>query len=216
MIPPPVPTISASPAPSASPRELKTIITVISSPYCNSLADHFNSALVPMLGNDRTLQQTGASLDTVNTLWDEPNYEQLYLGARDAIGKQIEVIGNSLDEIQRQIDALRAGDKLSSDPNAAAQIRAAAAQLQLAFDKQRQMEIDLTNLHRAMIDYHIERANPAMGGFSEPEMSQPPEMRDIKSYLRFDGRRDAIADAEGKAVDIAYAAAQTYCTTPAH
>ena len=43
------------PAPSASPHEPKTIITVISSPYCKSLAEHFNNALVPMLANDRTL-----------------------------------------------------------------------------------------------------------------------------------------------------------------
>ena len=49
----------ATPSPSPSPHELKTIITVVSSPYCKSLAEHFNDAMTPMLANDRTLEEVG-------------------------------------------------------------------------------------------------------------------------------------------------------------
>ncbi len=214
ILPPPAPAVSASPAPSATPRTLQTIVTVVSSPYCNSLEEHFNSALVPMLANDRTLDATSAGLDTLNTLWSQPNYEQLYLDVRNALGKQIDQIAGSLDRIQAQINALRAGEKLTTDPQAAADIHQAAQELQRAYDKQRQLEIDLTGVHRAMIDYDISRAHPAMGGFDETEMSEPADMKDMKSYLRFNGQRDAIADSEGKAVDVAYRIAQTRCTKP--
>lgn len=214
ILPPPVPAISASPAPSASPRELKTIVTVISSPYCNSLAEHFNSALVPMLANDRTLDATGVQLDNLNDLWSQPNYEQRFLIVRDKLGRQVTEVGESLSTIQQQINLLREGERLTTDTQAAAQIHTAAEQLQAAYNKQRQLQIDLLGVHQAMIDYHIERANPAMGGFDPQEMSMPADMKDVKSYLRFDGQRDVIARAEDKAVDVAYAAATSYCTKP--
>src|SRR5579871_6217487 len=54
------------PTPSSAPHEPKTIITVISSPYCRSLADHFNGALVPMLANDRTLDGVSVQLDDLD------------------------------------------------------------------------------------------------------------------------------------------------------
>src|SRR5581483_7434517 len=76
-----------SPAPSA-PTVPKTIITVISSPYCNSLAEHFNGALVPMLANDRTLDRVGVSLDNADTSFDYPDYVERFVHARDALLKQ--------------------------------------------------------------------------------------------------------------------------------
>jgi hypothetical protein len=63
-----------------------------------------------------------------------------------------------------------------------------------------------------MLDYPITRVNPALGGFDPQEMSEPTSMQNVKTYLRFDGQRDVIAQSESKAVDGAYAAAQTYCT----
>ena len=66
----PVAAPSASPAPSPSPRELKTIVTVISSPYCNALAQHFNGALVPMLGNDRIFDGVSVQLDDMNAMFN--------------------------------------------------------------------------------------------------------------------------------------------------
>ena len=83
--------------------------------------------------------------------------------------------------------------------------------LQTAYDHQRQLAIDLMHLYQAMLNYNIARANPAMGGFSEREMTEAPAMRDSKSWLHFDNQRAVIDRSEDQAVDIAYSAAQTYC-----
>lgn len=199
-----------SPSPSASTVP-KTIITVISSPYCNSLADHFNGALVPMLANDRTLDRVGVQLDNADASFNYPDYVERFVHARDALLKQETELNTSLAQIQQEINLLRDGAKLTTDTDAAADIHSAAEQLQTAYNKQRQLSIDLQNLYRSMLDYPIYRVNPAMGGFDPADMRAPAEARSIKSYLRFNGQRDVIAQSESKAVDIAYTAAETYC-----
>ena len=200
------------PAPSPSAAPLKTIITVISTPYCNSLADHFNSALVPMLGNDRTLDATSVQLDNLNVLFNEPNYEQRFLQVRDKVGKQVTALMQSLDEIQRQINQLRDGSRLTTDAQAAAQVHQAAQELQTAYDKQRQLSIDLQGMYQAMLSYPITRVHPPLGGFSPAEMALPADTKDVKVYLKFNSQRNTIATSEDKAVDIAYTAAETNCT----
>ena len=213
IIPPPEPAVSASPAPSATTRQPpKTIVIVVSSPFCNSLAEHFNGALVPMVANDRTLDRVSLQLDDLNTLWSQPNYEERFLSVRDKLGKQIDEVAQSMAAIQQQINQFREGEKLTTDPKVAEQLHQAAAQLQLAYDKQRQLSIDLLGVHQAMIDFDITRANPALGGFDRTEMAQPADMRDVKSYLRFNGQRDVVAGAEDKAVDLAYDLAENHCT----
>src|SRR5580700_6566633 len=164
------------PTPSPTARPLKTIITVISSPYCNSLADHFNGALVPMLGNDRTLDATSVQLDNLNTLFNEPNYVQRFLHVRDNLLKEETALNESLEQIQAEINRLRDGSRLTTDPQAAAQIHEAAQDLQTAYDHQRQLAIDLQNMYQSMQRYPITRVNPALGGFDPQEMSEPPEM----------------------------------------
>jgi hypothetical protein len=200
------------PAPAATPREPKTIITVISTPYCNSLADHFNGALVPMLGNDRTLDGVSVQLDNLNSLFDQPNYEQRFFHVRDTLLRQETALNQSLAAIQQQINLLRDGSRLTTDPQASAQVHQAAQELQTAYDKQRQLAIDLQSMYESMLRFPITRVHPALGGFNAQEMSEPPEMRDIKSYLKFNSQRGVIANSENKAVDIAYTAAQTTCT----
>ncbi len=200
--------------PSPSPTErpsLKTIITVISSPYCNSLGAHFNAALVPMLGNDRTLDGVSIQLDDLNGLFSYPNYVQRFLQVRDNLLRQETALNDSLQAIQREINQLREGARLTTDTQAAGQIRDTAAQLQTAYDHQRQLSIDLQSMYHSMLNYPINRVNPALGGFDPQEMSEPPEMRDVKSYLKFNAQRGSIATAEDKAVDVAYNTAQTYC-----
>jgi hypothetical protein len=206
--------IAPPPSPSAtspSARPLKTIITVISTPYCNSLANHFNAALVPMLGNDRTLDAASVQLDNLNELFSELNYEQRFLQVRDRLGKQVTALMTSLDEIQSQINQLRAGSRLSSDPQAQAQVHQAAADLQTAYDKQRQLSIDLQGMYQAMLRYPIQRVHPALGGFSPAEMALPADAKNVKSYLKFDSQRATIDDHEDKAVDIAYTAVEANC-----
>jgi hypothetical protein len=199
------------PTPSATQAPPRTIITVISSPYCNSLANHFNSALVPMLGNDRTLDAVSVQLDDLNTLFSQPNYVQRFLHVRDNLLRQETAINQSLDEIQREINQLREGSRLSTEPQATAEIHQAAQDLQSAYDHQRQLAIDLQSMYQSMQRFPINRVNPALGGFDPADMSEPPEMRDIKSYLKFNQQRGTIATSEDKAVDVAYTAAQAYC-----
>ncbi len=203
----------ASPAPSPSPHEPKTIITVVSSPYCKSLAEHFNGALVPMLVNDRTLDGVSVQLDDLNTLFSQPDFQQQFVNVRNHLGHQQTQLNNSLAAIQREINELRDASRLTADSQAAAQIHEAAADLQAAYDKQRQLSIDLQGMYEAMLRYPIYRVHPALGGFDPQEMSEPEDMRNVKSYLRFDGQRDIVARNEDKATDVALAAATTYCVT---
>jgi len=199
------------PTPSPAPAQPKTIITVISSPYCNSLASHFNGALVPMLANDRTLDKTSVQLDDMNAMFEGPNYVQQFLHIRDAIGRQETQLNESLAGIQREINLLREGAKLSTDDQASAQIHQAAQDLQAAYDKQRQLAIDLQNLYISLLQYNPNRLHPTLGGFDPADMAAPEASRDIKSYLRFNGQRDVIATNEDKASDIAVDAAEAYC-----
>jgi hypothetical protein len=164
-----------------------------------------------MLGNDRTLDATSVQLDNLNTLFNEPNYVQRFLHVRDNLLKEETALNESLEQIQAEINRLRDGSRLTTDPQAAAQIHEAAQDLQTAYDHQRQLAIDLQNMYQSMQRYPITRVNPALGGFDPQEMSEPPEMRDVKSYLKFNSQRGTIATNEDKAVDIAYTAAQANC-----
>lgn len=215
----PVPTAAASPSPqaaspraSAPPHEFKTIEIEVSTPYCNSLATHFNSAFVPLLANDRTLDGVSVQLDDLNTLFTQPDYIERFLRVRDTLGHQVDAMSGSLHEIQDEINALRNGEHLTTDPKAASQIHLAAQELQTAYDKQRQLTIDLEGMHQAMIEYPIERVHHNLGGFSLQEMAEPADMKDVKDYLRFQGQRDVIASSEDKAVDIAYDVAEQRCS----
>jgi hypothetical protein len=204
---------SASPSPLPTPHELKTIITVVSSPYCNSLANHFNGALAPMLANDRVLDRASVQLDDLNKLFSYPDYEERYVHVRDTLGREEDELNESMAGIQREIDLLRAGAILTTDAQAAQAVRDAAVQLSNAYTKQRQLAIDLHGIHQGMIDYNIMTApTPALGGFDQADMFLPADMRDVKSYLRFNGQRDVVARAEDKAVDIAYAVAERVCS----
>ncbi len=203
--------VTPTAAPSPGQRELPTIITVIASPYCNSLADHFNGAMLPMLANDRVLESTSTQLDDLNVLFHQTNYVQQYLQVRDQIGREELTLNRSMSGIQRNIVALREGAKLSTDPQATAAITQASYQLQTAYDHQRQLSIDLYNLYQDMLNYPIQRVNPGLGGNNVQELYQPPAMRDVKGYLHFDKQITTIDKSEDQAVDTAYGAAQTYC-----
>ena len=210
-----VPTANGSPRPSptASGVPLKTIITVKSSPYCNALAQHFNSAFVPMVGNDRALDVVNTDLLDINEAYSHPDFASRLLKARDQLMKYDGLLLRSLPPIQDQINQLRAAEKMTQDKNAAAQVHDAAEQLQTAYGKQRQLAIDLQGLVQSMMtqDY-ASQDHPLNGG--GPELNQiPKDMQDIKVYLRFDGQRDVISRAEEKAVDIAYDAATTQCAS---
>ncbi|MBV8489948.1 MAG: hypothetical protein JO199_05395 [Candidatus Eremiobacteraeota bacterium] len=214
MLPPPVPTISASPAPSATPRELKTIVTVKSSPYCTSLVQHFNGALLPILANDRTLERSSETLDGLNELWSHVDYISAYFKVRDRLGKESAELNGSLDQIQSEINALRAGGKLAEDPQAAQEIDAAAHQLQLVYDQQRTIEEELTELHDNMVRYNIMAAPPPREGNPMQYALTSQDLKNAKEYTRFNRRIGAIDYSEDQAVTMATDIAEKRCGAP--
>lgn len=217
-MPPPDAASTTTPAPSTSPkptpRELKTIVTVVSSPYCNALAEHFNSALVPMLANDRTFDATSIQLDDMNDMFSHPDYVNRFMNIRVKMQKYSGVLIASLKPMQAQIDALKASAALTKDADAAKQMTDAAFKLQQAYNHQFQLSTDLESLTQAMMDYNIMRGSHPLSGWTPYEQSLPADEKNIKVYLHFDKQRASIDQSESEAVDIAYAAAQAHCTKP--
>ncbi len=189
----------------------KTIITVKSSPYCNSLARHFNGAFVPMYANDRTLDQVDTQLVDINQLFAKPDYQARFVDARSKLMKYVDVLQRTLPAIQSEITELRKGASLTTDQAAAKAINDSADDLQRAYAKQRAMTIDLNGVAQTMMEYDTDDLPHSLGGNSYSEMKLPADMKDIKSSLRFDGQRDVITQNEEKAVDTAYDAAMANC-----
>jgi hypothetical protein len=216
LIPPPAapPAAAVSPSPSASPRALRTIVTVVSSPYCNALAQHFNAAFVPMAANDRVFTRVGTQLDEMNVMFDYPDYVNRFLDLRTKIVKESDTLIASLKPIQKEIDALRQSSSLSKDPAAAAQMRDAADKLHDAYAHQFQLSTDLTSLAQSMLDYNIERGPHPLGGWTPAIQAMPADEKNVRVYLHFDKQLTSIDDAENRAVDVAYAIAQDRCSKP--
>lgn len=206
------PAPSASPSPVPTPRTLKTIVTVVSSPYCNALAQHFNGALLPMLANDRIFDQVKVQLDDMNVMFNYPDYVNRFLDLRTKTLKESDTLIQSLKPMQQQIDQLRQGAALSSDPVAQQQMRDAANQLQQAYNHQFQLSTDLTTLAQNMMDYDVTRGPHPLGGWTPAIQAMPADEKDIKTYLHFNQQRTSIDDSEGHAVDLAYDIATTRCT----
>jgi hypothetical protein len=203
---------SPSPGPSSTPRELKTIVTVVSSPYCNALAEHFNGALLPMLANDRIFDSVSVQLDEMNEMFKYPDYANRFLNLRKKTVAESDTLIRSLKPMQRQIDALRQGASLSTDPAAAQQMRDAASQLQDAYNHQFQLTTDLTSMAQSMMEYDIERGPHPLGGWTPQEQAMPADEKNVKVYLHFDRQRTSISTSEDRGADIAYAIAQDRCT----
>jgi hypothetical protein len=200
----------ATPSPQPS-SQLKTIATVRSTPFCTSIAQHFNAAVAPMLANDRTLDQIDPQLVDLNDVFHHPDYAIRYSGIRVKLMGEVAQLQKSLPFMQQQINELRQGETLTKDPQDAKALHQIAEKLQLAYNKQMQLQTDLTGVVRAMMDYQPpENLDVAQEELAEQQM--PSDMRDIKSYLRFDGQRDVINDAENAAADSAITLVERRCS----
>ena len=208
-----IPAGAAAPSPAPTPRELKTIVTVVSSPYCNALAQHFNSALVPMLANDRVFDAVGVQLDDMNDMFKYPDYANRFMDLRYKIEKESATLDGSLRPIDAQIFALKQAASLATDPGAAQQMRDAADRLRDAYVHQFQLSTDLTILAHSMMEYNVLRGPHPLGGWTPYESTLPSDEKDIKSYLKYDWQRTSIDTGEDKAVDLAYTAATTHCSS---
>jgi hypothetical protein len=217
LIPPagPVATSAASPGPAVAPRPLKTIVTVKSSPYCNALAEHFNGAFVPMVANDRVFDAVDVQLDDMNVMFNYPDYVNRFMDLRAKIVKESGTLEQSLNPIRAQIDALRDSASLTTDPQAAKQMKDAAAQLQDAYLHQFQLSTDLMSLAHAMLNYNIMRGQHPLNGWTPHDNMVPADEKNVKVVLHFPQQRQTIGWGEDKAVDIATTAAETQCSSAA-
>lgn len=201
----------ATPTASPSPAPLKTIVTVRTSPYCSALAQHFNRIVVPMLANDRTLDSVSVSLEAVNTLFDKLDYVSRFTSERVRMENYVGALLDSLPEMQAQINQLRAAQALTTDPARSSEMHLLAQELQRAYDKQRQLSIDLLGVVHAMMDYDIMSAKRQTPMERLEALNSPADARDVKSYLRFNGQRDRLSDAESKAAGLALDIEENVC-----
>ncbi len=214
LIPPPV-VSTAGPASSPSPdagSSLHVIATVKSNPYCTAMVDHFNGALRPMIANDYALDRVDDQLIDLKSVWNGPNYAQKFTTVRVKLVTLVGDMQKRLPVLQDEINKLRQSEALTKDPVEAKKNHQLAEKMQLAYDKQFQLTNDLLALAQNMMRYNqFEGVHPLNGQDSETE-SMPDDMKDMKSYLKFDGQRDVIRSAESDAGDIAYDIATTNCS----
>jgi hypothetical protein len=206
-----------SPAPSASPSAspLKEIGSVRSTPYCTSFYKHFNAVVHPLLENDFTLDRISISLDNVNNVFSKIDWEEQFYDERVRLERYVGTMQQNNVEIQREINLLREGQTLSADPQRSFEMHMLAQELQRALDKQKQMSTDVFGVVQGMIDY--QEIHPRLltgqpiGGISLQDLQLPKDAKDIKSYLRFDGMRDRLRDAEVLSAQHAQTVLEKYC-----
>jgi hypothetical protein len=213
-IPPPVVSTSpstASPAPASSTSPLHTIATVKSSPYCTSLVTHFNGAMRPLIANDYSLDRVDDQLIDLKSVFNSPNYAQKYTTVRVQMIKLVGDIEKRLPGEQTEVNNLRDGEKLTKDPAEAAKMHKLAEKMQQAYNHQFQLANDLLSLAQGMMQYDPLAGDHPLGGQDAETLAMPDDMKDMKSYLKFDGQRDVIRTAESDAGDIAYDIATSDC-----
>lgn len=163
-----------------------------------------------MLQNDRSLDQVDTQLIDLNDVFKHADYQIRYSNVRVKLIKYVDDIQKNLPYMQQQINQLREGEKLTKDPSEAHDIHQVAEKLQLAYNKQMQLATDLSGVIRAMMDYQPQGDADSFQN-QLATASMPQEMRDIKSYLRFDGQRDVIDQSENAAADSAITLVENHC-----
>ena len=206
---------SPKPSPTPTPVPLKEIGVVNAmSPYCTTFYNHFNAAVRPMLAVDQQLNYESASLDNINELFTKMDWNLRFYEERLRIQKEVEIMERTTFQTQIEVNALRSGEKQTTDPERAHQIHMLAQEMQRALDKQKQLAIDLHGMLDTMMAYdtsaEADRGRP-LSGFTAEDLKLPKDSRDVKAYLRFNGMRDRLHDAEGMAAGYATTIAQKYC-----
>jgi len=215
VIPPPVVSTSSgptgSPSPAASAAPLHTIVTVKANPYCTSLVTHFNGAMRPLVANDYSLDRVDDQLIDLKSVFNGLDYAQHYTTIRVKLVKLVGEMQKRLPPLQAEVNSLRDGEKLTTDPVEAKKMHALAEKMQLAYNKQMQLTNDLLALAQGMMDFNQLGGYHPLNGQDAATQAMPEDMKDMKSFLKFDGQRDVIRSAESDAGDIAYDIATTSC-----
>ena len=150
-------------------------------------------------------------MEKINTLFDTLDYVSRFTSERLRMENYVGSLLDSLPEMQTQINQLRAAQALTADPARSAEMHLLAQELQRAYDKQQQLSIDLLGVVHAMMDYDIMSVKRQTPMERLEALSAPSDARDVKSYLRFNGQRDRLADAESRAAVIALDIQENVC-----
>lgn len=216
--PKPIPTASPallptpkSPAPRPTPK-LRTIIVEKATPLCSALGRHFDGIVQPMLVNNTTLDAVDVQFGSLIKAFKSPDFAQQYYQLRTKLIDEVGKLYKSLPEMQDQINRLRKSERLAAKPADAKRFHDLAEQFQEAYDKQKQLTIDLQGVTQGMMQYDALAHPHPINGFTFSDEAEPSDMKDIRSYLRFDGQRDVMRRAQNKALDIALDIVATVCT----
>lgn len=166
-----------------------------------------------MLVVDRELDHVSASLDEINTLFSKIDWDLRFYAERLKLERYVAVIETTNYQTQQEINKLRSGEKLTSDPQRAHQVHMLAQEMQRALDKQKQIGWDIHSMLIVMMDFPIGTSDLGRppSGFDPADLKTPKDARDIKAVLRFNGMRDRLRDAQGLAAGYATAIGESYC-----
>ena len=210
---PAAPSPSPSPTPSGPPlKEIGTVNAVGS--YCATFYRRFNAVVHPMLENDATLDRVSVTLDDINEVFGKTNREQLFYDQRLRMMKYVSDLEANTWIIQREVNNLREAQTYTTDPVKSKEMHMLAQELQRALDKQKQMSTDLMGIVHVMMDFKItpdDLTGQPLGDFTFEKFNLPKDAKDLKSYLRFNGMRDRLRDAERMSADHAETIMQKFC-----
>jgi hypothetical protein len=222
---PAAPQTSATPLPTATPKEpLREIgrVRAITS-FCKAFITHFNNSAKLMIANDAEISYVDFTLGNLEKHFKQQVGGDLVLSDdRVKLMAYVKALQQQLPQLQEQINQLRRTAALTKDPEEAKQAREVATQLQKSYDRQHQIELDTLSVIHVMMEMAASKGEgpssftqmlaastptfatpvaPMVGAPSDISYvdTGPAERRDIRSYLRMQTQRDRIGDAESAA-----------------
>jgi hypothetical protein len=178
--------------------------------FCRGFVTHFNNSATTLLSNDAEISYIDFTLGGIEKHFRVFNSENLLHDDRIRLMAYGKILAAQLQPLQDEINALRRTAALTIDPVKAKEARDVAAALQKAYDKQRQIALDVQSVVWALVDATAGKTNTAINtsvpgpGSDDANMSfSPTAMRDVKSYLKFQNQLDRIGDAESVAATLA-------------
>lgn len=168
-----------------------------------------------MIDNNATLEHIGGTLVRINTLFDEIDWESRFYQARLDLMKHVDMLEASNQVVQTEINQLRRGQNLTTDPARAHSLHMLAQEMQRAYDKQMQLTFDLHNVVLTMMDYEFPASDlgQPMPHANVKENFIPKDEKDLRALLRWDGMRDRMYDAQHLAANWAQQVSADYCAS---
>ncbi len=199
------PALAPLPSPAATQRQpLREIGRVRAvTTFCKSFIVHFNNSAHLMTSNDEQISFIDFTLGRIEKRFDELGGELRFYEDRVRLVHWLDTLQHQIPVLQEEINQLRRGAALTSDPVKAKEAREVATKLQTSLDKQKQIYTDALGVLHAMFDLTAGKTKPELGSRFEHEMYEattPEAMRDVRSYLKMDKQLDKIGEQESAAM----------------